>query len=123
MQGALKSWAVPKGPSMNPAEKRLAVEVEDHQLDYASFEGIIPEGQYGAGEVVIWDAGLYKGLGGSLSGGMLEFELVGKKLRGGFVLRKMAGKKKEWLLIKRKDGFSDYAFKLETVLPAKRSGP
>jgi len=108
MDGVLKSWAVPKGPSMNPADKRLALMVEDHALDYGSFEGIIPEGYYGAGEVIIWDKGTYKLLDGSIDSGRIEFKLNGKKLKGAFVLVKMKIKDKEWLLIKRKD---EYAIK------------
>ncbi|MBI4824363.1 MAG: 3'-phosphoesterase [Nitrospirae bacterium] len=115
MAGVLKSWAVPKGPSMNPADKRLAIAVQDHELDYGSFEGIIPEGQYGAGRVVIWDKGSFILHGGCVEDGRLEFTLNGKKLKGGFVLFKMSGK--EWLLIKRKDKFIEPDFKLKTVLP------
>jgi len=104
MDGVLKSWAVPKGPSMNPADKRLAIMVEDHPLDYASFEGVIPEGQYGAGTVSIWDKGTYQLIDGGIESGRLEFLLKGKRLKGTFVLIKMKGKEKEWLLIKKKDG-------------------
>jgi bifunctional non-homologous end joining protein LigD len=104
MDGVLKSWAVPKGPSMNPADKRLAIMVEDHPLDYASFEGVIPEGQYGAGTVSIWDKGTYQLIDGEIESGRLEFLLKGKRLKGTFVLIKMKGKEKEWLLIKKKDG-------------------
>ncbi len=104
MDGVLKSWAVPKCPSMNPSEKRLAIMVDDHPIEYGSFEGIIPEGRYGAGAVIIWDRGNYKMLGGDIGSGRLEFELSGKKLKGAFVLAKMKGKDdKKWLLIKRKD--------------------
>jgi bifunctional non-homologous end joining protein LigD len=102
IDGVLKSWAVPKGPSMNPADKRLAVMVDDHALQYSSFEGTIPEGHYGAGKVIIWDSGNYKMLGGSIASGRLEFELNGKRLTGIFVLVKMKGKDKDWLLIKKK---------------------
>ncbi len=103
MDGVLKSWAVPKGPSMNPSIKRLAIMVEDHDLNYGSFEGTIPEGYYGAGAVVIWDKGTYKLLDGSINSGRIEFELKGKKLKGIFVLIKMKDKDKEWLLIKKRD--------------------
>lgn len=103
MEGVLKSWAVPKGPSMNPSDKRLAILVEDHDIDYADFEGIIPEGQYGAGTVSIWDRGTYKLLGGDLRSGKIEISLEGKKLKGTFVLTKMKGRKKEWLLIKKRE--------------------
>lgn len=107
MEGALKSWAVPKGPSMNPSDKRLAIMVEDHPLDYSSFEGVIPEGNYGAGTVVIWDKGTYNLLSGSIGSGRIEILLEGGKLKGGFVLTRMksasGGKDKEWLLIKKRD--------------------
>ncbi|MCL4537553.1 MAG: 3'-phosphoesterase [Nitrospirae bacterium] len=109
MQGVLKSWAVPKGPSMNPADKRLAIMVEDHDIDYSSFEGIIPEGQYGAGTVVTWDKGQYALLDGSIGSGRIEFALQGKKLKGVFILTKMKGKDKEWLLIKKRDEYADPA--------------
>jgi bifunctional non-homologous end joining protein LigD len=115
MDGVLKSWAVPKGPSMNPADKRLAVMVDDHPLDYAGFEGTIPEGHYGAGEVVIWDRGAYGLMGGSISSGKLEVAFKGKKLKGMFVLTRMSGKDKDWLLIKKTDEFADRNFRLKTV--------
>ncbi|MCX7913327.1 MAG: 3'-phosphoesterase [Thermodesulfovibrionales bacterium] len=107
VDGVLKSWAIPKGPSLNPSDKRLAIMVDDHLLEYASFEGYIPEGQYGAGKVIIWDKGTYEILNGSLKEGKLEIFLFGKKLRGAFVLLKLKGKDKEWLLIKKKDEFAD----------------
>lgn len=116
MDGILKSWAVPKGLSMNPADKRLAIMVEDHPLDYVSFEGMIPEGNYGAGTVVIWDRGTYNLISGSAGTGRIEMLLNGKKLKGAFVLTKMKGKDKEWLLIKKKDEHADPSFKLQTVL-------
>ncbi|GER94053.1 3'-phosphoesterase [hot springs metagenome] len=103
MEGVLKSWAVPKGPSMNPSDKRLAIMVEDHSLEYGSFEGTIPEGQYGAGTVVIWDSGTYKLISGTIDSGRIEVELNGKKLNGIFMLVKMKGKDKEWLLMKKRD--------------------
>lgn len=115
MEGVLKSWAVPKGPSMNPAEKRLAVMVDDHSLDYAGFEGTIREGEYGAGEVFIWDKGTYDFKGGSVSDGKLELVFNGRKLKGMFVLARMSGKEKEWLLIKKSDEFADRDFRLKTV--------
>ena len=117
MEGVLKSWAVPKGPSMNPADKRLAIMVEDHLLDYGSFEGIIPAGNYGAGAVVIWDRGTYNLLNGSIGSGKLELLLEGGKLKGVFVLTRMKGKDKEWLLIKKKDEHADTSFRIKTVLP------
>ena len=85
MNNALKSWAVPKGPSMNPKEKRLAIMVENHHLEYASFEGVIPEGVYGAGTVVIWDRGKFEIQGGSLKQGKLDLFFKGKNLRALFL--------------------------------------
>ena len=108
--GVLKSWAVPKGPSLDPAVKRMAVEVEDHPLEYANFEGDIPAGQYGAGNVIIWDRGIWVPRGDPGEGlhkGKLEFELRGRKLRGRWALvriRKRAGEHQtSWLLIKGRD--------------------
>jgi bifunctional non-homologous end joining protein LigD len=109
--GVLRSWAIPKGPSLDPAEKRLAVEVEDHPLDYAGFEGVIPEGEYGAGTVIVWDRGTYLPQGGAsleemLEKGAVKVELAGEKLRGGFAIvrTRLGGKRTNWLLIKEKDG-------------------
>jgi bifunctional non-homologous end joining protein LigD len=106
MNGVLKSWAVPKGPSMNSSEKRLAVEVPDHELSYADYEGVIPDGLYGAGPVMLWDRGHYHDLKpGGHDTGKIEVELFGEKLKGKFALVKMKGRgKKNWLLIKMKDG-------------------
>ena len=115
MEGVLKSWAVPKGPSMNPADKRLAVLVDDHDLAYAGFEGTIPEGMYGAGDVCVWDSGTYELESGSIAAGKLEVVFKGKKLKGIFALARMSGKEKEWLLIKKNDGYADRAFRLKTV--------
>jgi bifunctional non-homologous end joining protein LigD len=121
MEGVLKSWAIPKGPSMDPSVKRLAVQVEDHDLDYGEFEGIIPEGEYGSGEVVIWDKGAYSLKEGAPEGGKLEFELKGKILKGLFALVRMSGKKKDWLLIKEKDAHAEPGFELRQALtPARR---
>jgi bifunctional non-homologous end joining protein LigD len=124
--GVLKSWAIPKGPSMNPAEKRLAVIVEDHLLEYGDFEGIIPQGLYGAGSVLIWDSGEFKAEGDpeiGLKQGKLRFTLNGKKLRGGFslVLMRGRGTGKDWLLIKAQDSFAqrDWVIK-EELTPAKK---
>ena len=108
VDGALKSWAVPKGPSLRPGDKRLAVEVEDHPLSYASFEGDIPEGHYGAGHVDVFDHGVWNTPDDprkALASGKLEFELHGGRLRGGWVLvrTRMQGSKQQWLLIKRAD--------------------
>jgi bifunctional non-homologous end joining protein LigD len=114
VDGVMKSWAVPKGPSLNPDDKRLAVHVEDHPLEYRKFEGVIPKGQYGGGEIIIWDQGTYE-LEGNLDAnaqmarGDLKFILRGKKVRGSFVLVqiKSSKEKKEWLLIKHRDEFVD----------------
>ena len=110
--GVLKSWAVPKGPSTDPRRKRLAMQVEDHPLDYAEFEGPIESG-YGEGEVIVWDAGTYRSLmnGGveqALDDGHLSVWLEGEKLRGGWTLqRTRGGAKPQWLLIKRRDEGAD----------------
>uniref|UniRef100_A0A7V5XHB5 3'-phosphoesterase n=1 Tax=Thermodesulfobacterium geofontis TaxID=1295609 RepID=A0A7V5XHB5_9BACT len=113
--GVLKSWAIPKGPSMNPQDKRLAIQVEDHALEYGNFEGIIPEGQYGAGEVYIWDKGNYHTVKGALEEGHWEIYMEGKILKGNFVLLKIKGKPNYWLFIKKKDKFADYNFKLKLI--------
>jgi bifunctional non-homologous end joining protein LigD len=122
MDGVMKSWAVPKGPSLNPDDKRLAVHVEDHPLEYNKFEGSIPKGQYGGGEVIIWDNGTYQ-LEGTLSAdaqmakGDLKFRLHGKKVRGSFVLVKLKNSKvkNEWLLIKHRDEFVDSSWDAEKL--------
>ncbi|HEU5261346.1 MAG TPA: DNA ligase D [Gemmatimonadales bacterium] len=121
MDGVLKSWAVPKGPSPNPADKRLAVHVEDHPLEYGDFEGIIPEGNYGAGAVIVWDRGVWIPLEDPYEGlrkGKLLFELRGYKLRGKWTLVKLKKGEKEWLFIKERDGYvaSDGALPAESVL-------
>jgi len=111
----LKSWAVPKGPSLNPRDKRLAVPTEDHPLDYLDFEGTIPAGEYGAGTVIVWDTGAYrplkdKPLAESLAEGQAEVWLEGHKLRGGYALVRTQGDGEEepnWLLIKMKDDEAD----------------
>lgn len=103
--GVLKSWAVPKGPSLDPADKRLAMQVEDHPVEYGTFEGIIPEGEYGGGTVMLWDNGTYEpdaqDVGAAIRAGELRFTLRGKKLHGAWVLVRTGGRK--WLLIKRTD--------------------
>jgi len=120
MDGVLKSWAVPKGPSANPADKRLAVKVEDHPLEYGDFEGIIPEGNYGAGTVIVWDRGLWVPLEDVREGfekGKLLFELRGYKLHGRWTLIKLKKTEKEWLLIKERDAFvSTEPYSNESVL-------
>lgn len=118
--GVLKSWAVPKGPSMNPRDKRLAMPTEDHPMAYGDFEGVIPEGEYGAGPVIVWDAGTYRNLTGeegrevpmeeAVDRGHAKFWLEGHKLTGGFALTRtpVGGDKREkWLLVKLKDEAAD----------------
>src|ERR1700730_7108985 len=114
INGTLKSWAVPKGPSLNSADKRLAVETEDHPLEYGGFEGKIPEGSYGAGTVMVWDRGTFAPEGNldaaqQLKKGEIKFSLTGEKLRGSFVLVKLKRSEKgnEWLMIKHKDAAED----------------
>jgi len=126
MNGVLKSWAIPKGPSLNPEDRRLAMMVEDHPYDYKDFEGIIPEGNYGAGTVIIWDEGKYetlealsskkaeeKSLMAQLKSGSLKVRLFGKKLKGEFALVHIKNnddrKDNAWLLIKHKDEFASPA--------------
>src|SRR5216683_3519523 len=120
LEGVLKSWAVPKGPSANPADKRLAVKVEDHPLEYGDFEGIIPEGNYGAGTVIVWDRGVWVPLEDVREGfekGKLLFELRGYKLRGRWTLIKLKKTEKEWLLIKERDEYvSTEPYSNESVL-------
>ena len=120
LEGVLRSWVIPKGPSMNPSEKRLALLVQDHPLDYIDFEGVIPQGHYGAGAVVIWDKGSYELL--DLETGRITFVLKGEKLRGAFTLMRLKGRGKgnEWLLIKRKDEYALPNWKLDTGLTPER---
>jgi bifunctional non-homologous end joining protein LigD len=104
--GVLVSWAVPKGPSLNPQDKRLAMAVEDHPLDYARFEGVIPEGEYGGGTVMVWDIGTYEleddlRFDDAMRRGRVVFTLRGKKLKGSWALVRTRGR--QWLLMKRKD--------------------
>ncbi|HEV8454794.1 MAG TPA: DNA ligase D [Gemmatimonadales bacterium] len=109
MDGVLRSWAVPKGPSYDTADKRLAVHVEDHPLEYGDFEGLIPEGNYGAGAVIVWDRGQWLPVGDPAEGlakGKLLFELRGLKLHGMWTLVKLKKGEKEWLLIKERDGYA-----------------
>ncbi|WP_185226370.1 DNA polymerase ligase N-terminal domain-containing protein [Chryseobacterium indologenes] len=126
MEGVLKSWAVPKGPSLDPNDKRLAMMVEDHPYDYKDFEGNIPEGNYGAGQVEVWDSGTYEPLDENsklsdekellkeLHAGSLKFVLHGKKLKGEFALVKMKNSENNaWLLIKHKDEFAESPYDAE----------
>ena len=135
--GTGKSWAVPKGPSMDPDDKRLAVAVPDHSLKYFKFEGTLEEGTYGAGEVRIWDSGKYETMVDpqlQYDAGKIEFSFLGKKVRGAFVLVRLAARKTKaaspnpkseiqnpkstnWLLIKREDQFADIDWELKTILP------
>ena len=118
LDSVLKSWAVPKGPSLDPKVKRLAMHVEDHPFDYRTFEGAIPDGEYGAGKVIVWDEGTYHAIGvedkkesekllrEGYEKGDFKFYLEGEKLKGEFVLVKMKNRgEKQWLLIKHKDKF------------------
>jgi DNA ligase D-like protein (predicted 3'-phosphoesterase) len=117
--GVLKSWAVPKGPSLDPRDKRLAVATEDHPLEYAGFEGVIAPGAYGAGPVIVWDRGYYVNrshddggepvpAGAAIERGHITFELHGRKLRGRFSLTRMRRRGKgQWLLVKSGDEFAD----------------
>lgn len=113
IDGVLVSWAVPKGPSTNPKDKRMARRAEDHPLEYATFEGVIPQGEYGAGGVIVWDRGTYTNaaeheLSECLKRGHLSFELHGEKLRGGYALTRIRdGKEETWLLVKRRDEDAD----------------
>lgn len=114
VNGVLKSWAIPKGPSTDPGQKRLAVPTEDHPIDYIDFEGIIPKGNYGAGTVIVWDTGTYHNLNEkeghevnmeeSVNNGHVDIWLEGHKLKGGYALiRTGKGNRKFWLLLKKKD--------------------
>lgn len=121
MDGVLKSWSVRKGPSLDPSEKRLAVETEDHPVEYLKFEGHIPEGNYGAGEHMIWDEGKYELASDEdarkqLEAGRLKFRLDGRKLRGEFNLVRLGGRDKQWLLIKSKDEYAQPGWKLELLV-------
>lgn len=126
-EGVLKSWAIPKGPSMNPSDKRLAVLVEDHPIGYIDFEGVIPEGEYGAGAVAVWDAGTYEPV--EWKEDKITFVLHGQTLAGGFTLTRLKRGEKgnEWLLIKKKDEHAQDSWKLAPRLapkakPARRRG-
>jgi bifunctional non-homologous end joining protein LigD len=132
MEGVLKSWAVPKGPSLNPDDKRLAMMVEDHPYDYRTFEGVIPEGNYGAGIVEIWDEGTYHAIGETdakksekmlleeLEKGSLKFVMHGKKLKGEFALVKLKNAESNaWLLIKHRDQYAVDAYNSEEHVSAR----
>ncbi len=120
----LKSWAVPKGPSLDPAEKRLAVETEDHPLEYVDFEGVIPEGEYGGGPMIVWDTGVWAPMGDvekDLESGAFKFRLAGEKLNGGWMLARLkpkpGEKQKAWLLFKERDAAADPGTDILTARP------
>ncbi len=120
--GVLKSWSIPRGPSLDPSQKRLAVETEDHPVEYLMFEGLIPEGEYGAGEHMRWDGGTYEtpddeGAAAQLEAGRLDFVLKGEKLRGAFTLVRMKRRAGEWLLLKRSDEFAEEGWELRLRKP------
>lgn len=126
IDGTLASWAVPRGPSLNPAEKRLAIITEEHPLEYADFEGVIPEGHYGAGAIMVWDRGTYDlfdepSAAEQLARGEIKVVLHGRKLQGGFVLVHSGGRSnspsgaKRWLLIKHRDEHSDTSWDVESA--------
>ena len=126
MEGVLKSWAVPRGPSYDPSVKRLAMMTEDHPYDYASFEGVIPAGNYGAGNVIIWDEGKWEFVEpgddpvAALQSGKLTFKMYGKKMFGEWALVKIRGrspKGNEWLLIKHRDSFASDKIDVTEVAP------
>jgi len=119
--GVLKSWAVPKGPSLDPGTKRLAMQVEDHPVDYAKFEGVIPEGEYGGGTVMVWDYGTYQpeetdDVSSALRKGELKFSLKGKKLQGSWTL--VRTRDRQWLLIKHRDFFATPDLDVTELAPA-----
>ncbi|MDT8387523.1 MAG: DNA polymerase ligase N-terminal domain-containing protein [Thiogranum sp.] len=130
IDGVLASWAVPKGLSTDPRDKRLAMQTEDHPLDYIDFEGLIPEGEYGAGTVLVWDTGTYenvlarkggqrKGMQEALAEGLIEVWLEGEKLRGGYALKRIeGGKKPRWLVIKMNDEHADARRRPTSTQPA-----
>jgi bifunctional non-homologous end joining protein LigD len=128
--GVLKSWAIPKGPSLDTGDKRLAMHVEDHPLDYRDFEGVIPKGNYGAGEVVVWDRGTYELLEGTstteqIAKGSVKFELQGTKLKGAFALvhiKGRGGEENAWLLIKERDDYTDPTWRIEDHPESVKSG-
>jgi bifunctional non-homologous end joining protein LigD len=129
IDGVLKSWAVPKGPSLDPTVKHFAAHVEDHPIDYGGFEGNIPAGNYGAGSVMLWDRGTFDLLGGmpgldQLARGDLKFRLHGEKLRGDFAIvhMKVRGKGNEWLLIKKRDQYAVPGWDVESHAYSVLSG-
>jgi bifunctional non-homologous end joining protein LigD len=128
MDGVLKSWAIPKGPVLDPGLKHFAAQVEDHPIEYGGFEGTIPQGNYGAGSVMLWDRGTYELVGNTsgaeqLAKGDLKFRLTGEKLKGEFALVRMKGRKgNEWLLIKKRDAFAEPGWDVEAHAYSVLSG-
>jgi bifunctional non-homologous end joining protein LigD len=129
IDGVLKSWAVPKGPTLDPGQRHFAAHVEDHPLDYGDFEGNIPAGNYGAGSVMLWDQGTFDLLGGvpgseQIARGDLKFRLHGQKLNGDFALVQMKGRGKgnEWLIIKKRDEFAQPGWEVEAHAHSVLSG-
>jgi bifunctional non-homologous end joining protein LigD len=119
--GVLKSWAIPKGPALDPKVKRLAMQVEDHPVDYAKFEGVIPEGEYGGGTVMVWDYGTYEpentdDVAAAIRKGELKFSLKGKKLMGSWAL--VRTRNRQWLLIKHRDYYAAEGVDVMEVAPA-----
>lgn len=123
MEGVLRSWAVPKGPSLDPGEKRLAVHVEDHPMDYADFEGVIPQGQYGGGKVIVWDRGWYECVGSepdpvkAFHKGTIDLRLHGEKLRGLWLLVKLKKERNQWLFFKKPDEYADTSLDILEEMP------
>ena len=129
IDGVLKSWAVPKGPTLDPGLKHFAAHVEDHPVEYGDFEGTIPAGNYGAGSVMLWDRGTFELLGGvegeaQIARGDLKFRLHGEKLKGDFALVHMKGRGKgnEWLMIKKRDEFAEPGWDVEAHAYSVLSG-
>jgi len=129
IDGVLKSWAVPKGPTLDPEMKHFAAHVEDHPVEYGSFEGTIPKGNYGAGSVMLWDSGTFELLGDTageaqIAKGDLKFRLHGEKLKGDFALVQMKGRGKgnEWLIIKKRDEFAVPGWDVESFAYSVLSG-
>ena len=129
IDGVLKSWAVPKGPTLDPGQRHFAAHVEDHPLDYGDFEGNIPAGNYGAGSVMLWDQGTFDLLGEApgaeqIARGDLKFRLHGEKLKGDFALVQMKGRGKgnEWLIIKKRDEFAQPGWDVESQATSVLSG-
>ena len=126
MGGVLKSWALPKGPSMDPSKKRLAVQVVDHPVEYGDFEGVIPDGEFGAGVVAVWDEGRFVASGdgdpeAALEAGKLDFELEGRILKGGFALVRFRGDADSyWMLIKKRDDHALVPWELPRALTPER---